>query len=128
MLQAIRLAILVWAIDVKIATIQNCYRHCQIRTIEGPGQATSIEEDFIDKDVIDKLELHITKLCYKNLMDIRSLLTYPDEDIVSYIPTIDEIIDGHLPQLEGTQVDDADEEDDSQKVAPVSTKEASNML
>jgi hypothetical protein len=61
-------------------------------------------------------------------MDIRSLLTYPDEDIVSYIPTIDEIIDGHLPQPEGTQVDDANEEDDSQEVAPVSTKEASNML
>jgi hypothetical protein len=35
-------------------------------------------------------------------MDIRSLLTYPDEDIVSYIPTIDEIIDGHLPQPKGT--------------------------
>jgi hypothetical protein len=35
-------------------------------------------------------------------MDIRSLLTYPDEDIVSYILTINEIIDGHLPQLEGT--------------------------
>jgi hypothetical protein len=35
-------------------------------------------------------------------MDIRSLLTYPDEDIVSYIPTIDEIIDGHFPQPEGT--------------------------
>jgi hypothetical protein len=61
-------------------------------------------------------------------MDIRSLLTYLDEDIVSYILTIDEIIDDHLPQPEGTQADDANEEDDSQKVAPVSTKEASNML
>jgi hypothetical protein len=35
-------------------------------------------------------------------MDIKSLLTYLDEDIFSYIPTIDEIIDGHLPQSEGT--------------------------
>jgi len=61
-------------------------------------------------------------------MDIRSLLTYPDEDIVSYISTIDKIIDGHLPQLEGTQADDADKEDDSQEVALVSTKEANNML
>jgi len=61
-------------------------------------------------------------------MDNRSLLTYPDEDIVSYIPTIDEMIDGHLPQLEGTQADDADEEDDIQEVAPLSTKEANNML
>jgi len=61
-------------------------------------------------------------------MDIRSLFTYPDEDIVSYIPTIDKIIDGHLPQPEGTQVDDVDEEDDAQEVTPVSTKEASNML
>ncbi len=38
------------------------------------------------------------------------------------------IIDGHLPQPEGTQADDADEEDNSQEVAPVLTKEASNML
>jgi hypothetical protein len=61
-------------------------------------------------------------------MDIRSLLTYPDEDIVSYIPMIDKIIDGHLLQPEGTKADDADEEDDSQEVVPMSTKEANNML
>jgi len=30
--------------------------------------------------------------------------------------------------MEGTQVDDADEEDNSQEVALVSTKEANNML
>jgi hypothetical protein len=95
---------------------------------EGPGQATPTKEDLINKDVIDELESQITMLCYKNPMDIRSLLTYSDEDIVSYISTIDEIIDGHLPQPEGTQADDADEEDDSQKVAPMSTKEANNML
>ncbi|CAN5976660.1 unnamed protein product [Sphagnum jensenii] len=61
-------------------------------------------------------------------MDITSLFTYSDEDIVSYILTIDEIIDGHLLQLEGTQGDDANKEDNNQEVAPVSTKEASNML
>ncbi|KAH9574814.1 hypothetical protein CY35_01G079300, partial [Sphagnum magellanicum] len=99
-----------------------------ICTTKGPRQATPTEEDLIDKDVIDELESHITKLRYKNPMDIRSLFTYPDEDIVSYIPTIDKIIDGHLPQPEGTQVDDVDEEDDAQEVTPVSTKESSNML
>jgi len=61
-------------------------------------------------------------------MDIRSLLTYPDEDIISYIPMIDEIIDGNLLQPEGTQANDVDKEDDSQEVAPMSTKEANNML
>jgi len=30
--------------------------------------------------------------------------------------------------LEGTQADDANEEDDSQEVAPMSTKETNNML
>jgi hypothetical protein len=64
---------------------------------EGPRQVASTKEDFIDKDIIDELKSQITRLRYKNPMDIRSLLTYPDEDIVSYIPTIDEIIDGHLP-------------------------------
>jgi hypothetical protein len=127
-LQAIRLAVPIWVIDVKIATIQNCYRHCQIYTIEGPRQAAPTEEDLIDKDVIDELESQITKLRYKNPMDIKSLLTYLDEDIVSYIPMIDKIIDGHLPQPEGIRADDVDEEDNSQEVAPVSTKEASNML
>ncbi len=128
MLQAIRLDVPVWATDVKIATIQNYYRHCQICTTKGPGQAVPTKEDLIDKDVIDELELQITRLRYKNPMDIRSLLTYPNEDIVSYILTIDKIIDGHLPKPEGTQADDADEEDDNQEVAPVSTKEANNML
>jgi hypothetical protein len=42
-LQAIRLAVPIWATDVKIATIQNCYKHCQIRTTKGPGQATPIK-------------------------------------------------------------------------------------
>jgi hypothetical protein len=126
--QAIQLAIPVWATDVKITTIQNCYKHCQIHTTEGPGQAAPTEEDLIDKDVIDELESQITRLHYKNPMDIRSLLTYPDEDIVSYMSTIDEIIDGHLPQPEGTQANDANEEDDNQEVALVSTKEANNML
>jgi len=51
----------------------------------------------IDKDVIDKLVSQIIRLCYKNPMDIRNLLTYPNEDIISYILTIDEIIDGRLP-------------------------------
>jgi hypothetical protein len=128
MLQAIRLDVPVWATDVKIATIQNYYRHCQIRMTEGPGQATSTEQDLIDKDIIDELESQITRLRYKNPMDIKSLLTYPNEDIVSYIPMIDEIIDGHLPHAEGTQANDADKEDDSQEVAPMSTKKASNML
>jgi hypothetical protein len=127
-LQAIRLTVPIWATNVKIATIENCYRHCQIRTTEGPGQATPTKEDLIDKDVIDELESQITKLRYKNPMDIRSLLTYLDDDIVSYILTIDEIINGHLPQPEGTQADDVDEDDDNQEVALVSTKEANNML
>jgi hypothetical protein len=61
-------------------------------------------------------------------MDIRSLLTYLDEYIASNIPTIDKIIDDHLPQPEGTQVDDVDEKDDNQEITPVSTKEANNML
>jgi hypothetical protein len=55
-LQAIRLAVPVWATDVKIATIQNCYRDYQIRMTEGPGQAALTKEDLIDKDVIDELE------------------------------------------------------------------------
>ncbi len=41
---------------------------------------------------------------------------------------IDKIIDGHLPQPEGTQANDVDEVDNSQEVAPVLIKEASNML
>jgi len=55
-LQAIRLVVPVWAMDVKIATIQNCYWHCQIHRTEGPEQAALTEEDLIDKDVIDELE------------------------------------------------------------------------
>jgi hypothetical protein len=31
-LQAIRLTVPIWATNVKIATIENYYRHCQIHT------------------------------------------------------------------------------------------------
>jgi hypothetical protein len=55
-LQAIRLVVPIWATDVKIATIQNCYKHCHIRTTKGPRQAAPTKEDLIDKDVIDELE------------------------------------------------------------------------
>jgi len=56
MLQAIWLAVPIWATDVKIATIQNYYRHCQICTTEGHGQASPTKEDLMDKDVINELE------------------------------------------------------------------------
>jgi hypothetical protein len=55
-LQAIWFTFPVWATNVKIATIQNCYKHCQIRTTEGPAQVAPTEEDLIAKDVVNKLE------------------------------------------------------------------------
>ena len=44
-------------------------------------------------------------------MVIRNLLTCSDEDNVSYIISIDEIISGDIIHLEGSQPGGADEED-----------------
>ncbi len=90
-LEAMHIIVAAWSMDVKPETICNCFRHCQIRTID--VDVTSVpEEPLIDPEVIKDLEEQVQELRYRNPMDIRNLIDYPAEREVAYVPTQEEIV------------------------------------
>ena len=130
-LQAIRIAVLAWNDEVKLTTIANCFNHCRIRS---PGQlivaqeeayAIEDEEDNLDQEVIQDLESQIQQFRYNDPMDIRTLLNYSDEAVVTYLPDLDEVIQDHIPM----EADNAAvEEDDSEALPPILAAEAQQMI
>uniref|UniRef100_M4BVB7 Uncharacterized protein n=1 Tax=Hyaloperonospora arabidopsidis (strain Emoy2) TaxID=559515 RepID=M4BVB7_HYAAE len=58
-------------------------------------------------------------------MDIRTLLNYSDEAVVTYLPELDEVIQDHIPM----EADNAAvEEDDSEALPPIPAAEAQQMI
>ena len=97
-LQAIRIAVLAWNDEVKLTTIASCFNHCRIRSpgklIVAQEEAYAIEdeEDNLDQEVIQDLESQIQQFRYNDPIDIRTLLNYSDEAVVTYLPDLDEVI------------------------------------
>ncbi len=60
-------------------------------------------------------------------MDIRNLLNYPEEQITSYTPDLDSIIEDHLEEAKLAPVLH-EEEDNSKEVHAMSVADASEML
>ena len=130
-LQAIRIAVLAWNDEVKHSTIAKCFNHCRIRS---PGQlivaqeeadAIEDEEDNLDQEVIQDLESQIQQFRYNDSIDIRTLLNYSDEAVVTYLPDLDEVIQDHIPM----EADNAAvEEDDSESLPPILAAEAQQMI
>jgi hypothetical protein len=60
-------------------------------------------------------------------MEIRNLLNYPDEETVASVPTDDDIIKAIIEQFQPLPLP-ADNDDDSQELPVVTSKEASEML
>ena len=130
-LQAIRIAVLAWNDEVKLTNIAKCFNHCRIRI---PGQLTVAqeeayaikdEEDNLDQEVIQDLESQIQQFRYNDPMDIRTLLNYSDEAVVTYLPELDEVIQDHIPM----EADNAAvEEDDSEALPPIPAAEAQQMI
>jgi hypothetical protein len=90
-LEAMHIAVAAWSMDVKLETICNCFRHCQIRTTD--ADVTSVpKKPLIDREVIKDLEEQVQELRYQNPMDIRNLIDYPAEREVAYVPTQEEIV------------------------------------
>jgi hypothetical protein len=52
----------------------------------------------VDHEVIADLQSQIQRFRYRNPMDIRNLLNYPEEQITSYTPNLDSIIEDHLEE------------------------------
>ncbi|BFI39717.1 hypothetical protein MPTK2_7g02490 [Marchantia polymorpha subsp. ruderalis] len=113
-------------LDVKPETISNCFQHCQIRT-EDIG-LRPVTEDMVEPsaEVISELESEIRRFCYENPMNIQNLLNYPDEEIVTYKPTKEEIV-ANLKKLV-VEIPGPEEEHDSEDLPKICPSDAISML
>ncbi|OAE35393.1 hypothetical protein AXG93_2587s1080 [Marchantia polymorpha subsp. ruderalis] len=125
-LEGMQIAMAAWKEDVKPTMIQNCFRHCKLRT-EDAGQETTLEELEPPADVIAELEQQIARLPYTNPMDIRNLLNYPNEDGAAEIPTDDNITENILRQFLPATQEDVDD-DDSEEQPVITTRQATAAL
>ena len=71
------------------------------------------------------MESQIRQFGYRNPMDIRNLLNYPDEEVDSYLPDLDDVIREHLPmETDNATVD----EDDSEELPPIPAAKAHRII
>jgi hypothetical protein len=127
-LYAIQMVVRAWTYEVKPETIFKCFRHCKIRSIEEPVVDAS-EECPLDPEVIKDLESQIWQFHYHNLMDIRNLLNYLEEQVTTYTPNVDDVIKDQLQEWSGLQVEvNDDEANDSQELPVVSAAEVYRMV
>jgi hypothetical protein len=57
-----------------------------------------MEDDQVDHEVIVDLQSQIQRFRYRNPMDIRNMLNYLEEQIMSYTSDLDSIIEDHLEE------------------------------
>ncbi len=127
-LGAIQFVVPAWNYEVKPTTIANYFLHCKIWSIEQAEVVENVmEDDLVDHEVIADLQSQIQRFRYKNPMYIRNLLNYPEEQITSYTPDFDSIIEDHLEEA-GLVPVLHEEEDDSKEVHAMSATDASEML
>jgi hypothetical protein len=92
---AIQMAVRAWTYEVKPETIFNCFHHCKICSTEEPVVDAS-EECPLDPEVIEDLKSQIRQFHYHNPMDIKNLLNYPEEQVTTYTPDVDDVIEDQL--------------------------------
>ncbi len=127
-LGAIQFVVPAWNYEVKPTTIANYFVHCKIRSTEQANAVENVtEDDLVDHEVIANLQSQIQRFRYRNPMDIRNLLNYPEEQITSYTPNLDSIIEDHLEEA-GLAPVLHEEEDDSKEVPAMSAADAFEML
>ncbi len=127
-LGAIQFAVPTWNYEVKPMTIANCFLHYKIRSIEKAEAVENVTKDnLVDHEVIPDLHSQIQCFRYKNPMDIKNMLNYPKEQITSYTPDLDSIIEDHLEEAELAPVLH-EEEDNSKEVPAMNVADASEML
>jgi hypothetical protein len=127
-LGAIQFVVPTWNYEVKPTMIANCFLHCKIRSTEQAEAVENVMEDnLVDHKVITDLQSQIQRFRYRNPMDIRNLLNYPEEQIASYTLDLDSIIEDHLEEA-GLALVMHEEEDDSKKVLAMSAADASEIL
>ena len=116
-LDAINFATMAWSFDVTTKTIANCFRHCKIRSEE--VDVPEVEDGQLEQEIQDLTKL-LSKLNYRNVMNVEHLLNYPEENnAVMDSPTDEEIIEAVL----NDEANDP-EPDDSITIPQVSSREA----
>lgn len=122
-LEGIQLAVAAWQIDVKQQTIANCFLHCKIRASEFEV-AEAGDDEIEDQEVLRELEDQVRRLHYENPMDIRNLLNYPAEQVVTYMTTEEEIVQ----ELSGPAGLVDEDDDESMELPKITSKEAIKMM
>jgi hypothetical protein len=109
LLDGIQNAIAAWKQDVQSTTIKNCFQHCQLRL-----DATATQEIEPPAELVVELEEQIRQFHYRNPMEIRNLLNYPNEETVDSVPTDDDITEAIIEQFQPSPLPtDNDNDDDS---------------
>jgi len=104
----------------------NCFLHCKIWSTEQADAVENVMEDhLVDHEVIADLQSQIQRFRYRNPMDIKNLLNYPEEQITSYTPYLDSIIEDHLEEA-GLVPVLHEEEDDIKEVPAMSAAAGPN--
>lgn len=124
-LQAIQYIIQSWD-EVSANTIQNCWNHTKILS-----NIFFLDDTYEDNNSIldDELGEAIKALNLPNGMQVKELLTIPDENIVYLIPE-DQIIIPEIARLfkKGSDTDHPDEIDDSTEVKTICISKALQSL
>jgi hypothetical protein len=124
LLDGIQNAIAAWKQDVKSTTIKNYFQHCQLCS-----DAIATQEIEPPAELVAELEEQICQFHYRNPMEIRNLLNYPNEETVANVPTDNDITKAIIEQFQPSPLPaDNDDDDDSQELPVVTSGEASKML
>ncbi|XP_074364561.1 uncharacterized protein LOC141705551 [Apium graveolens] len=115
-LGAINFATMAWSFDVTTKTIANCFRHYKIRSEE--IDVPEVENGQLEQEIQDLTKL-LSKLNYRNVMNVEHLLNYPEENNAVMDSSKDEEI------IEAVLDDEANdpEPDDSITIPQVSSRE-----
>ncbi|XP_026438675.1 uncharacterized protein LOC113337186 [Papaver somniferum] len=116
-LDAMNLAISAWTIDVRTTRLANCFRHCKLRSTNNRSLYNLVEHT--NSEITQDLQNLIEKLGYRNSMNGKDVLNYPEENEVTQLLTDEEIIENVM----GTDKD-VEKEDESSTIEPPSRNEA----
>ncbi|OAE18883.1 hypothetical protein AXG93_3022s1070 [Marchantia polymorpha subsp. ruderalis] len=125
-LEGYQMAVAAWTLDVKPETISNCFHHCQI--CSKYTRLPRVTKDMVEPaaEVISELESQIRRFCYENPMNIRNLLNYPDEEVVTYKPSDEDII--AILKEPAVEIPGHEEEDDNEELPKICLDDAIFML
>ncbi|KAL6519088.1 hypothetical protein OROMI_032911 [Orobanche minor] len=111
------------SVDVKPRTIENCFKHCKIRTVEVDELQVAKEMNEENQKLLKELKSQVKDLHYTNEMEMDIFLNHPTEQQIVYALTDEEIIEEIRQENE-----ENNQEDDSIEVQKVSCEEALSLL